>query len=358
MNRQSAPVRPAIDLLRALRQNRTMSAVSVRNLIDRLRDPRGNEAWLDPRSHKLYVFLVLTMLIEAVAIGLTAFELGHSNIVRNFLRIFVILGLAAAIRRLRFARVAVVVEAAVILTVAGALAVTGTVLLAAVSGSFVDRGLDAADHAIGFDFLSLLSLYRAHPCLAVASRWVYATFALQALLVPAIVALFDPRRFWLLVNAWTCCLAIAVMLFPLFPAAGPFVFHGVHDDVFPNLLRLFPWETGPAIEAIRRGEIRDIGLAARGFISIPSFHAVGGVLFAWAAWPSRWLRWPMVLLNAAMVASAVVTGSHYLIDLIVGGALAAAVLLVPCFEAFRLRHHSVYRGALGALGRKGNPKTS
>lgn len=278
------------------------------------------------------------MLVEAIAISETDFELGHSNIVWNFLRIFVMLGLAAAIRRLRFPRVAVVVEAAVILTVAGALAVTGTVLLAAVSSPFVDRGLDAADRFIGFDFLALLNLYRTHPALAVASRWIYATFALQALLVPAAVAIFDPRRFWTLVNVWISCLAISVVLFPLFPAAGPFVLHGVHDDVFPNLLRLFPWETGPAIEALRRGEMRDIGLAARGFISIPSFHAVGGVLFAWAAWPSRWLRAPMLLLNATMVASAVVSGSHYLIDLIAGSALAAATLLVFQPEFLRVRN--------------------
>ena len=294
--------------------------------LDRLRDPPGAATWLDPRSRSIYLLLVCALVLEFAVVGLTDFELGHSSIVRGFTRLFAMLGLAFVIRRLGFSRVAVLIEAASILSIAGALAVTGTVFLAAVSGPFVDRALDAADAAIGFDFMALLDFYRAHPGMTATSRWVYASFALQAILVPFVVALFDPRRFWVLVGAWVFCLAVSVVLFPFLPAAGPYVLHGVRGDVFPDFKQLFPWQTGPAIEALRNGEMRDIGLAARGYISIPSFHAVGGVLFAWAAWPSKWLRWPMAVLNAAMVASAIVTGAHYLVDLIAGAALAWATI--------------------------------
>lgn len=296
--------------------------------IARLRDPPGHQpAWFDPESRAVYALLVLAMLVESSVIGLTDFELGHSHIVRNILKLFPLLALALALRRWRFSRIAVLLESVSVLTIARALAVTGTVLLASISGPFVDSWLDAADRAIGFDFLSLLHLYRDNPSLAVASRWIYAAFALQALLVPVGVALFAPGRFWTLAKAWTYCLLVAVLLFPLLPAAGPFVRYGIQYDVFPDLLRLYPWETGPAIEALRSGAMRDVGLAARGFISIPSFHAVGGVLFAWAAWPSRWLRWPMALLNTGVIASAIITGSHYLVDLIAGMALAAGMLI-------------------------------
>lgn len=295
-------------------------------MIDRLRDPVDVARWFDPDSLSLYLALGSALVVEFGVIGLTDFELGRSNIVAGFLHLFALLGLAALTRRVRFSRAAVLIESAALLPVAGSLAVTGTVLLAAISGPFVDSALDATDRALGFDFVALVDLYRAHPGLAVASRWIYAMFALQAFLVPVLVAVANPRRFWVLGKAWAGCLAVAVLLFPLLPAAGPFVFHGVTEDVFPNVMRLFPWDTGPAIEAIRSGTMRDIGQAARGFISIPSFHAVGGVLFAWAAWPSQWLRWPMALLNAAMIASAIVSGSHYLIDLIAGAALAGLAL--------------------------------
>ncbi|MFM5953619.1 MAG: phosphatase PAP2 family protein [Novosphingobium sp.] len=306
-----------------------MDAQAPAAWIARLRDPAGQQpTWLDPESRGVYALLAVTMLVEASVIGLTDFELGHSNIVRNILKLFPLLALALGLRRGRFSRVAVLLESVSILTIAGALAVTGTVLLASISGPFVDSWLDAADRALGFGFIALLHLYRDHPALAVASRWIYAAFALQALLVPVGVALFAPGRFWTLARAWIYCLLVAVLLFPLLPAAGPFVLHGVQYDVFPNLLRLYPWETGPAIDALRSGAMRDVGLAARGFISIPSFHAVGGVLFAWAAWPSRWLRWPMLVLNCAVIASAIITGSHYLVDLLAGMALAAGMLIM------------------------------
>lgn len=274
----------------------------------------------------MYLAFVAVFVIELATIALTDFHLGRSNLVRIVFQLFAMLVVAAAIRRLGFSRVAILVEAVAILPLAGSLAVAGTVLLAGVSAPFVDDALASADQALGFDFVALTRFYAENPNVAVASRWVYGSFALQSVMVPVVVAIFSPERFWALVRAWTLCLIIAVILFPFLPAAGPFVHFGVTEDVFPNLLRLFPWETGPTIEAIRSGSMRDIGQAARGLISIPSFHAVGALLFTWAAWPSRWLRWPMASLNTAVVASAIVSGSHYMVDLIAGLGLALAIL--------------------------------
>ncbi|MFM5924742.1 MAG: phosphatase PAP2 family protein [Novosphingobium sp.] len=306
-----------------------MNALAPGALIARFRDPPGAQpTWFDPQSLAVYALLVLAMLVESSVVGLTDFELGHSHIVSNFLKLFPLLALACAVRRLRFSRIAVLLESLSVLTIAGALAVTGTVLLAGISGPFVDNWLDAADQTLGFNFIALLHLYRDHPDLAVASRWIYGTFILQLMLVPVGVALFAPGRFWILAKAWIYCLLVAVLMFPLLPAAGPFVQYGIHQEMFPFMQRLYPWETGPTIESLRSGAMRDVGLAARGLVSIPSFHAAGGVLFAWAAWPSRWLRGPMLVLNCAMIASAIITGSHYLVDLIAGIALAAGMLIV------------------------------
>jgi membrane-associated phospholipid phosphatase len=283
---------------------------------------------LDPRSYPVYAVLAAGLGIELIVLAVSDFHLGGRGMAMQLGQMCLFVAIAWFSRRHAFPAVATLLEAIAVPGIAGALAVTGTVYLAAVSVPFIDPALDAADRAIGFDFMTLLALYREQPWLASISRYAYVSFAIQGASVPAILALCGARRrLWILLNAWVLSLLIAVVIFPFAPAAGPFAFHGVTEDVFGQWTRLFPWQTGPAIEALRSGEMRDISAAARGFISIPSFHAAAGVLFAWAAWPSRWLRWPMVLLNLALIGSAIVTGAHYLVDLIAGVALAAAALV-------------------------------
>lgn len=202
-----------------------------------------------------------------------------------------------------------------------------TVLFAAICVPFVDGSLDVADEALGFDFLWLARYYEVNPDLARASRYAYLTFAIQSAALPGLVALSGAHhRLWIMLNAWVFALALAVLVFPFAPAAGPFVFHGIEENVFDQWRRLFPYQTGPAIEALRDGSMRDVTAAARGLVSIPSFHAVAGVIFAWVAWPSKWLRWPLILINLALIASTIVTGSHYLIDVIAGILLAVVAI--------------------------------
>lgn len=292
-----------------------------------LTSPERRRAY-DPRSLPVFALLACALGIELVVLWASDFYLGRSRLVRQFFWFLLLLMLAMFVRRRHLPRIALLLEALAVPGIAAGLGVTGTVFLAAVSGPFVDQALDRADQALGFDFLALLQFYRDHPQIATASRFAYLSFAIQAALVPPLLALEgDGQRMWTFLTAWCLSLAIVVLIFPFAPAAGPYALHGVTEDVFENFKQLFPWQTGPAIEALRDGSMRDIGAAARGFVSIPSFHAVGGVLFAWAAWRSRWFRWPVLLLNLALIASTIVTGAHYLVDVIAGIALAIPVLL-------------------------------
>jgi membrane-associated phospholipid phosphatase len=272
-------------------------------------------ALIDPAMRPIYLLIAAGLGAELLVLAMSDFYLGSMALIGLFAR------------RRGFARAAIFIEAVAIPPVVSALAVTGTVMLAAISVPFVDAQLDAADELLGFDFPALLQFYRDSPRLATASRYAYLTFAIQSALLFAIVALLaPPRRLWIMMNAWVFSLLVAVLVFPFAPAAGPYVFHGVAEDVFEQWQQLFPWNTGPAIEALRDGTMRDVAAAARGLVSIPSFHAVTGVVFAWAAWGLNWLRWPLLLVNLALIASTVVTGSHYLIDIVVGIAVAALAL--------------------------------
>ena len=282
---------------------------------------------IDPLSKPVYAVLGFALGAEVAILAASNFYLGTPSLPLNLAQLIALAIAAAFVRGLGFERAALFIEAICILPIAGALAVTATVFMAAISGPFADPWLAAADRALGFDFKALVQFYGQHPWIATLSRYAYMSFAIQASLVPVLLALAGRgRRMWILFNAWVLSLLVAVLVFPLVPAAGPFAYHGIAQDVFEQWKRLFPWETGPAIAALRDGSMRDVTAAARGFISLPSFHAAGGAMFIWACWDLRWLRWPMLALNLALIASTIVTGAHYLIDIIAGLALAAAAL--------------------------------
>jgi membrane-associated phospholipid phosphatase len=65
-----------------------------------------------------------------------------------------------------------------------------------------------------------------------------------------------------------------------------------------------------------------------GLTTFPSFHTAMGLIVIWCARGSRLLFAPMLALNALMIASTPVFGSHYFIDILAGAALAAAAVLL------------------------------
>jgi membrane-associated phospholipid phosphatase len=59
-----------------------------------------------------------------------------------------------------------------------------------------------------------------------------------------------------------------------------------------------------------------------GLIAFPSFHTAAAVLYAWAVWPIRSIRWPLAALNLAIISTTPVCGAHYAIDVVAGAAVA------------------------------------
>jgi membrane-associated phospholipid phosphatase len=87
--------------------------------------------------------------------------------------------------------------------------------------------------------------------------------------------------------------------------------------------------------------LRQRGMVALGGIMelVAAFMLVS--MLAWGFLPLRWLRMPMVLLNVAMIVSAIVIGGHYLVDVIAGIAVAGAgIAAAGRLPAFR-RHVEV-----------------
>lgn len=280
----------------------------------------------DPRSGPLYLMLATAFGTVILAIKETDFTVGHGPLVGTFFVAIWITVSALAARRYGMARTALILEAVSVPLIIGALTVAATVMLCAISAPFADRTLDAADRSMGFDWLALYRFYQAHPLVLSASGVVYGSYVFQDIAVPILLAAMG-RDVWGFLTAWAISLVVAVILFPMLPAAGPYVLHGLKPDDMPALARIYPWQTGPAIEAIRSGHMRSINEAARGFVSFPSCHASGAVMFMWATLRIRWIGWPMAILNVLLIASAAITGAHYFVDLIAGCLLGVASII-------------------------------
>ncbi len=86
----------------------------------------------------------------------------------------------------------------------------------------------------------------------------------------------------------------------------------------------------PLMASLRDGTVRTLMAAgADGVITFPSLHTALAVLFAAAFWPVPWLRWIAIVLNSLMMVSIPVEGSHYLVDMLSGGAVAAVAWWPP-----------------------------
>jgi membrane-associated phospholipid phosphatase len=131
------------------------------------------------------------------------------------------------------------------------------------------------------------------------------------------------------VLAWAAALAITVLIFPLLPAVGGYLHYGLTPRDFPFIKVPAPFMYGKVLMAFRDGSALALDrLALEGIVAFPSFHTAAGILLAWGFWVVRWVRWPALALNGAMIASCPFVGAHYLIDIVAGGLVAWAAIIL------------------------------
>jgi membrane-associated phospholipid phosphatase len=115
-----------------------------------------------------------------------------------------------------------------------------------------------------------------------------------------------------------------LILYVFMPAIGPFSYLWHHPIVY--MPESEQWQQG-LIPALRAHTERVVDLGhLRGIVSAPSFHAAAATIYINAAWRLPRLRWPVLALNAAMLMSTPVEGTHYLIDILLGTMVALAAI--------------------------------
>jgi hypothetical protein len=202
-----------------------------------------------------------------------------------------------------------------------------------------DHWFDAADRAAGLDWSALLAWMNAHPGLHPFFREVYRSLMPQTVVVVLALALAG-RFTWLRVFMLTFILATlaTIALSALVPAQGIWGFHGLQSSDYPNITPDTRSLHLAVFHGLRDGSFRLLMAAgSEGIITFPSLHAALAVILAAGFWPLRWLRWPGLILNGAMLISIPVDGGHYFSDIAAGLAMAGIALWSAMSIADRAR---------------------
>lgn len=188
-----------------------------------------------------------------------------------------------------------------------------------------DSELYALDQIIGFDRGAYSRFFDRYPLLDDMIGIAYLSFLPQFAFVPMILHVraqgARAQRF-LLATGLALLLTVTISVFV--PAVDAYVYVDITPTVFSKISDTIYTQV-PTLEALRAGTLDMIALDdLEGLITFPSFHTAGGLLFIWALWPLRYLRWPALALNTALIAATPTDGAHYFVDLI-GGAIVAGL---------------------------------
>ena len=205
------------------------------------------------------------------------------------------------------------------------LGATATYPAAAATSGFADAALARIDAALGFVWMDWYRLVVEYPWLQTAGRLAYANIYLSPVLLLGGLALSGERaRAQLfLVSFWLAAL-ITMLLFLAMPAVGPLAYLWQGPVPYLPTSALYQAELLPLLRDNLLGAV-DLG-ALQGLVCAPSFHTAAAVIYIAMAWQCRYLRWPLLLINAAMLLSTPVEGTHYLADMI-GGAMVGLFAL-------------------------------
>ena len=205
---------------------------------------------------------------------------------------------------------------------------------------YADSMLATWGKALGFDWLSYFQLVLDNPVLQTVLGRTYSAFMPASLIAFVILALTESlRRAAYTVEAFFISSVVCIACGTLFPAEGAsalFLRGVLPEETITSLPGLYHLES---LHRLREEPLRELDpLKLMGLVTFPSFHTAGGLVIATALWRTRWF-WPAAVYTLIMIASTPIYGAHYVIDLVAGAAVAAAVLLW-------LASRTHYRGVL------------
>jgi membrane-associated phospholipid phosphatase len=193
-----------------------------------------------------------------------------------------------------------------------------------------DGLLIRADESLGLDWPAFIHWIDSSALAANLLFFAYLIFGPELILLPALLcAVGLPLRAYQVTLGWLLIGVFASAITSMFPSIAAYAGHGMTQDDLGNINIWLGTGFLDSFTAVRSQPDFVLGVTnASGIVSFPSIHAGAAILCIWAAWPSRLLRYPVLVLNALMIVAAIPYGAHYFVDIIAGCTVAAVVIAV------------------------------
>lgn len=192
---------------------------------------------------------------------------------------------------------------------------------ARLSNGYVDSNLAWIDSISGLSWMHYWKFVHDHAIISnILTIGYLSIFIWPAIMLTALCLLGHERAAYRLILAFAVSLILTDIIFLALPSKSAAIFFlgdGAADLPPAGSMHI------PIIEALRSGTLNQIPIGhLTGLINFPSFHAASAALFIWASWMVRWIRYPSLVINSAMLAATPVNGGHFFIDLVAGVAVA------------------------------------
>jgi PAP2 superfamily len=279
---------------------------------------RGSNGKVGVQSGMVVLWMALAVLALIDLAWCRALGLSFTN----WLPFLVAIGGIAAIGLIygltgRSARIAWTANGLLLWMIGSLLGAILTYAAAALGGPLYDSALDAADAALGFDWMTWCNFIWGRPALHLILALAYVSLLPQILLSVIWFSFrgWEYRNAELLTN-FILAILITTAVFHRYPALGPGVglasFRGAYIDQLIDL---------------RGGRLAMLDVMhLKGVIAFPSFHAVTAILFTYAHRRSGSFI-AVAIVNGLMLLSIPSEGGHYLVDVLAGVTVAGLAIL-------------------------------
>ena len=191
----------------------------------------------------------------------------------------------------------------------------------------IDAALARADQVLGFDWLGYARYLDRHEFLWACTKYAYLSIFLQFVLVIAVMAFSrDASRLYAYLLAQTLALSFVALVALALPAVGAYEQYDVAHAGLKHTFGISE-QVKTSISWLRAGAHGVYGVEDVPLITFPSYHACCAVLFIWAMWGTRGVRWAGLILNITMLAAIPTHGCHYLVDILLGMVIAALAIV-------------------------------
>ena len=197
-------------------------------------------------------------------------------------------------------------------------------------GPRIDSALAAADRALGFDWVGVMTMMAGHSHLNAILRRSYDIVLPEIALLVVLLGWGGNAR-----KIYRFCLAIAlgglvsIFVWALAPSFGAMSVYHLPPAVARAVTAPVDGAYGNALAAMLSNGPGFISPSnVRGLIGFPSFHGALALILTWYARSLPRLFWPLLALNFLVLVATPIHGGHHLMDVLASFPVAALAIFL------------------------------